>query len=86
MIFEGMNEVLEECINRDMVTPFTVVIVGANGNLLATKIEFGKEREIIAQHLVDKTSFGPVLNIMIVDANGKGARIVWEGRGQMTFH
>lgn len=87
-VVDELTGILEQCIAQGFTVPLYVVIVGANGAVLAAhylQAEQGLKAKTVAQHSVDGGFTLPV-NLMIVDSTGeKAARVTFEASGETRW-
>ena len=81
-----LTKILDECVRRGMVLPFTFIAASSNGSVLAIRVPGnGSESEVLAEHFEDGIFLSPV-NCMVLDQRDEAARIILQDDGEVTYH
>ncbi len=79
-----LAEVIEMCIEREMVRPFILISASRNGSVLALRCNEDGEPDVLAEHYEDELFLAPV-NVMVVDQNDEAVHITIEA-GKAVYH
>lgn len=73
MDLDSLQEAFQTCIEAGFVPPLHVVLIGANGYMIAMRTH---PTEVLAEHSDASGICAKPINIMVVDARGEAARFV----------
>jgi hypothetical protein len=82
-----LTDILERCVGElGMQLPLIITAVSPQGSVVVTRVNAGAEPDVLAEHYESGVFMTPI-NILVVSANSKAARVVIEGKDKVgRFH